>query len=148
MTTSISKDPIVRSLVAAWEAYRASEAKPGRYLILKSDLYKVRNGDPSAVFPLKLISPDNEVMAAVEHYFLCRAWVGNGIQPAWQMRAMKGIYNTGKELGVTPRHNPKIPVTPPSALQVVWQNRGIADGEADLKASGKAAPRIGMPPTY
>ena len=148
MTASPNKDAVVRNLIAAWEIYRGSEPKPTRYLTLKSDLYKARNGDPAAVYPIRLISTDNEVMAAVEHYFLCRAWVGNGIQPAWQMRAMKSIYNVGKELGVTPRHNPNNPVTPPSALQVTWQNRGIADGEADLKASGKSAPRVAMPPTY
>lgn len=148
MNNSISKDSTVRSLVAKWEAYRSGIPKPARYLKLKGDLYKVRNGDPSAVYPITLINTDDEVMAAVEHYYLCRGWVGNGVQPAWQMRAMKGIYNVGKELGVTPRHNPNKPVTPPSPLQVVWQNRGITDGEADLIDSGMTGPTVAMPPVY
>jgi hypothetical protein len=148
MPPSTDKDMTVRRLVAAWDNYRGGQAAPGRYLTLKRDLYNVRNGDPFASYPMTLIDPDDEVMAAVEHYFLCRAWVGNGVQPAWQMRAMKTVYNVGKELGVTPRHNPDKPVTPPSALQVAWQNRGIADGEADLKASGGSAPLVAAPPMY
>jgi hypothetical protein len=64
------------------------------------------------------------------------------------MRSMTWVYNSGKELGVTPRHNPSKPVTPPSALQQKFQDEGVADGEKDLKASGGKAPAIAPPPTY
>jgi hypothetical protein len=139
---------VVRDYIERWKKYRESTPDPQRYLQLKSDLYKVRNGSPDGVFPMRLIHPDDEVMACVEHYFLTRAWVGNGIQPAWQVRSMTWIYNTGKEAGVTPRHNPNKPVTPPSAVQRKFQEEGVTDGEADLKASGGVAPRISAPPTY
>jgi hypothetical protein len=141
-------EPIVRDYIERWKKYRETTAEPLRYMVLKKDLYDARNGSPSAVFPMRLIHPDDEVMACVEHYFLSRAWVGNGVYPAWQMRSMTWVYNSGKELGVTPRHNPSKPVTPPSALQQKFQDEGVADGEKDLKASGGKAPAIAPPPTY
>jgi hypothetical protein len=141
-------EPIVQDYIDRWIKYRDTTPEPARYMVLKSDLYNVRNGSPSAVYPMRLIHPDDEVMACVEHYFLSRAWVGNGIQPAWQMRSMTWIYNSGKEYGVTPRHNPSKPVTPPSAVQRKFQDKGVTDGEADLAAGGGSAPRISAPPLY
>jgi hypothetical protein len=65
------------------------------------------------------------------------------------MRRTKARRNDeGKSLGVTPRHNPSKPVTPPSDLQKKFQNEGIQDGERDLAASGRSAPWITSPPKY
>lgn len=136
----------VEAYISMWEAYRAATPSPARYDLLRQDLYNVRNG--LGTYPFYLIHSDDEVMAAAEHYFLSRAWVGSGKYPAWQMRAMTWIYNTGKEWGLTPRHNPDNPVTPPSALQRQFQDRGVADGEADLAASGGSAPLVADPPRY
>jgi len=142
------KRQTVWALIRRWEAFRRNEPIPARFLTLKRDLYNVRNAVPGTSYPASLTDPDDEVMAAVEHYFLCRAWVGNGVQPAWQMRAMTDIYNTGKEYGLTPRHNPNRPVTPPSQMQKDFQALGIADGEADLRVSGRKPPLVAKPPTY
>jgi hypothetical protein len=87
-------------------------------------------------------------MASVEHYFLCRAWVGLGVFPAWELRGLSDVYDYGKSLGVTPRHNPNKPVTPPSAIQKEFQAEGIRDGESDLSKSGKEAPYVTNPPKY
>ncbi|MCX7888594.1 MAG: hypothetical protein N2422_02545 [Rhodobacteraceae bacterium] len=142
------KRSVVWDLIRKWEAYRRNEPIPARFMTLKRDLYNVRNGVPGVIYPPYLVNPDDEIMAAVEHYFLCRAWVGNGVQPAWQLRAMTDIYNLGKEYGLTPRHNPARPVTPPSQMQKDFQAIGIADGEMDLKVSGRTAPLVAKPPTY
>jgi hypothetical protein len=148
----------VMSLIGQWIIYRESIAEPGRYLQLKQDLYNVRNDvkdDPikdskgaTVPYPTYLIDPDNEVMASIEHYFLCRGWVGNGVYNATQMRALAAVYNAGKKAGVTPRHNPSKPVSPPSAMQARFQEAGIADGQNDLIKSGKPAPGFKKPPTY
>jgi hypothetical protein len=151
--TSMSKDARVRTLIAQWSAYRGGLAEPARYDRLKSDLYCVRNpgfnGCPaSKAWPPHLVDPDDEVMAAVEHYFLTRSWVGSGQYPAWEVRALRSIYDLGKRLGVTPRHNPGKPVTPPSEMQKRFQDEGIRDGEADRSRAGGVAPLVGMPPKY
>jgi len=140
-------------LLAKWKTYESGIAEPERYCQLKSDLYQVRNAGwqgnpPISVWPADLIDPDDGMMAAVEHYFLCRCWVGNAIFPAWQLQSMNFIYNMGKIAGVTPQHNPNKPTTPLSALQMAAQLAGIRDGEKDLQKSGKSAPVIAMPPKY
>jgi hypothetical protein len=141
------------ALISLWRLYGAPLTDPQLSCKLKNDLYQVRNagwnGNPAiTVWPAHLIDPDDGMMAAVEHYFLCRCWVGTGVQPAWQLKAMNGIYDTGKKLGVTPRHNPNKPPSPPTELQVFAKAAGVRDGEADLKASGASAPWISKPPTY
>ncbi|SIN90435.1 hypothetical protein [Vannielia litorea] len=137
----------VQAYISMWESYRASTTPTtARYDQLRQDLYKVRNG--KGTYPIYLIHSDPEVMAAAEHYFLSRAWVGNGTYPAWQLRTMTWLYNTGKELGVTPQHNPNNPTTPPSAVQRHFQSQGVTDGEADLAAAGGSAPLVASPPTY
>lgn len=143
----------VNDLIAKWKVYRGSIAEPGRYCQIKTDLYQVRNAGwqgnpPISVWPAHLIDADDGMMAAVEHYFLCRCWVGNGIYPAWQLRTMNFVYDMGKLAGVTPRHNPNKPTTPLTAIQMACQEAGIRDGEADLKKSGKSAPWVAMPPKY
>lgn len=143
----------VRLLIGKWELYRAAVPEPERYGILKDDLYKVRNagfnGLPSPPnYPAELVDPNDEIMACVEHYFLCRAWVGLGVMPAWELRGVRDIYDYGKSLGITPRHNPNKPVTPPSAMQKDFQAEGIRDGESDLANSGKEGPSISAPPMY
>jgi hypothetical protein len=145
---TVGKETRVKALIGNWQAHRAAEAEPGRYLILAKDLYEVRNATGTTGYPAHLIDPDEEIMAAVEHYFLCRGLVGNAVQPAWEMRVLKGIYNTGKLLRITPRHNRAKPVTPLTKMQVAFQDRGIADGQADLKAAGLKAPKIAKPLKY
>jgi len=104
-------------LTEKWTVYRGSIAEPERYSQIASDLYQVRNpgvgvNPPISFWPAHLIDPDDEIMAAVEHYFLCRDWVGNGKFPVWQVEAMRITYDLGKLLGVTPRHNKHKPTTP------------------------------------
>jgi len=147
------KEATVRTLIAGWNAYRGALSGSDRYCQLKNDLYCVRNPGfnrcPAlSAWPPHLVDPDDEIMAAVEHYFLTRCWVGTGQFPAWQMRAMRDIYDAGKRLGLTPRHNPNNPVTPPSPLQRRFQNEGIRDGERDLARSGRSAPWVASPPRY
>lgn len=149
----MSKDKIVWSLIKAWIKHHVGPLATPNYCLLKNDLYQARNPGFNGLlaishWPAHLISSDAEVMAAVEHYFLARCWVGTDEQPAWQMRAMSAIYNAGKHLGVTPQHNPNNPVTPPSALQSRFQEEGITAGEADLVANGGSAPVVASPPTY
>ena len=149
----MSKEKIVWSLIKEWIKFRNGHLTTPDYCQLKTDLYQARNpgfnGSPAlSHWPAHLISSDTEIMAAVEHYFLARCWVGTGVQPAWQLRAMSSIYNFGKHLGITPQHNPNNPVTPPSDLQSKFQNYGIVAGEADLATSGVTAPSIAPPPTY
>lgn len=143
----------LNDLIAKWKAYRAGLPEPDRYEQIRADLYQVRNPGwngcpPITVWPPHLVDPDDSMMAAVEHYFLCRAWVGSGKFPAWQMHAMNAVYDLGKMAGVTPKHNPNKPTSPLTALQMAAKVAGIRDGGADLEKSGKSAPLIAKPPTY
>lgn len=143
----------LNELLRLWRAYRAPLTDPDLSCKLKDDLYKVRNAGwngnpPLSVWPAALIDPDDSMMAAVEHYFLCRCWVGKGIQPAWQLTVMNNIYDWGKMMGLTPQHNPNKPVSKLTALQMAAKVAGIRDGEADLAASGESGPWISKPPTY
>ena len=105
------------ALRAAWVVYRASVTPVwAQYDQLRQDLYQVRNagwnGNPPITFwPASLIDADDGMMAAIEHYFLCRAWVGNGVFNATQMRAQNTLYDDGKRLHLTPQHNPNKPTT-------------------------------------
>jgi len=143
----------LNDLIAKWKAYRASLPEPTRYEQIASDLYKVRNPDwhgnpPLSSWPPHLLDSDDSMIAAVEHYFLCRSWVGSGKYPAWQVQAMNLLYDTGKMLGITPRHNPNKPTSPLTALQMAAKVAGIRDGSTDLAKSGKSAPFVAMPPKY
>ncbi|MFO1351257.1 MAG: hypothetical protein U1F68_11535 [Gammaproteobacteria bacterium] len=149
-----AKEARVRDLINQWKIYRGAIPECDRYCPLASDLYCVRNpglGSCPALssWPSHLVDPDDEIMASVEHYFLTRCWVGTGQFPAWQVRAMRWIYNTGKEWGLTPRHNPNRPVTPPSEMQRKFQDEGVRDGEGDLTRCGRSAPTLPRrPPQY
>ena len=149
----MSKETRVRQLIAEWETYHGNLNGSARYAQLAGDLYCVRNPGfngcpPLSHWPGNLLDPDDEIMASVEHYFLTRSMVGSGQMPAWEMRAVRNIYDAGKRLGVTPRHNPNRPVTPPSAMQRAFQDEGIHDGETDLASAGRSAPLVAMPPRY
>ena len=153
MTTIAQQTIRLNELIRLWKTYRVSIAEPQRYCQLKTDLYQVRNagwnGNPIiTVWPANLIDSDDSMMAAVEHYFLCRCWIGTGQFPSWQLQTMNFVYNMGKLAGVTPRHNPNNPATPLTALQMAAQIAGIRDGEADLRRSGGSAPLIARPPQY
>ena len=143
----------LNDLIAKWKAFRGAIPEPDRYEQIRADLYQVRNAGwqgnpPLSVWPPNLIDPDDSMMAAVEHYFLCRAWVGSGKYPAWQMQAMNFVYDLGKRTGITPRHNPNNPTSKLTPVQVDAKAMGIRDGSADLKKSGKSAPLVAKPPTY
>lgn len=139
-------------LAEKWIVYRGSINEPERYSQLARDLYQVRNPggkNPDINFwPANLIDSDVEIMAAIEHYFLCRNWVGNAIFPVWQVEAMRVTYDLAKLMGVAPRHNKNNPTTPITELQVQMQILGVKHGEKDLLKSGKKAPRIAKPPKY
>jgi len=143
----------LNELIALWKTYRSTVPEPERYCQIKTDLYQVRNPEwngspPLSAWPGHLVDPDDSMMAAVEHYFLCRCWVGTGVYPAWQMRTMNFVYDMGKLAGVTPKHNPNKPTSPLTLHQMAAKEAGIRDGERDLAKSGKSAPLIGRPPTY
>jgi hypothetical protein len=143
----MSKIARVNELIEAWKVYRNGETEPGRYDALRQDLYNVRNGIGS--YPPHLLDPDDEVLASVEHYFLCRGWVGNGHFPAWQVTDLVLLYDAGKMLNLTPRHNKNKPTTPLSAMQIAFQAKGIKDGETDAKIHGIDVPILPrMPPKY
>jgi len=143
----------LNELIAKWKSYRAPLADSDLYCQLRQDLYQVRNAGwdgnpPLADWPPDLVDPDDSMMAAVEHYFLCRCWVGTGQFPAWQMRAMNHVYDIGKMAGITPQHNPNKPTSKLTLLQMAAKEAGVRDGEADLAKSGKSAPLIAKPPKY
>jgi len=140
-------------LLTKWKVYRSAVPEPQRNCSIKNDLYVVRNADwngnpPISTWPPDLIDPDDAMMAAVEHYFLCRCWVGTGVYPAWEVRTMNLLYDWGKMAGVTPRHNPTKPTSPLTALQMSAKVAGVRDGEADLAKSGKSGPWFTKPPVY
>lgn len=142
-----------RELVRNWSAYRASLPEQDRYERIRNDLKQARNpgwqGNPPLTFwPAHLIDPDSAMLAAIEHYFLCRAWVGSGKYPAWQMISMSAVYDAGKMVGFSRRHNPSQPTTPLTSLQMWAQAEGVRDGSQDLKRSGKSAPLVAPPPAY
>ena len=142
-----------RELVRHWTRYRASLPEPARYDQIRIDLKQVRNpglagNPPVSSWAPQLLDPDPAMVAAVEHYFVARAWVGSGKYPAWQMLAMSAIYDAGKMIGVTPQHNPKQPTTQLTSLQIWAKAEGVRDGSNDLKSSGKTAPMVGAPPKY
>lgn len=148
----------VNSLILAWEEYARSLSEtetdyPELACVLKGFLYQVRNAGsgrnpPISAWPANLVDSDDAIMASVEHYFLCRCWVGTGVQPAWQMRLMTDVYNVGKRLGVTPQHNPDNPTSPLTPAQQFAQTLGILHGEFDLARTGGTAPTFGPLPNY
>lgn len=142
-----------KELVRNWNMYRASLPEPDRYEQIRIDLKQVRNpgwqgNPPLSSWPTNLIDSDSAMVAAVEHYFVCRSWVGSGKFPAWQMLTMSAVYDLGKMVGASPRHNPKQPTTQLTSLQMWAQAEGVRDGGNDLKISGRSAPPVAMPPRY
>jgi hypothetical protein len=153
MTSSNPQIDRLNELISRWKDFRVALLEPARYCQIKDDLYQVRNAGwdsnpPIGAWPPALVDPDDSMMAAVEHYFLARCWVGIGKFPAWQMRAMNHIYDLGKVLGATPRHNPNKPTSKLTVLQMAAKEAGVRDGESDLAKSGKRAPSIAAPPKY
>ena len=133
----------VWNLIGAWERYRIGEKQPERYLTLWKDVRNARRRVATEAYPEHLYDMDDEVMAATEHYFLCRAWVGNGVRPAWQMRSIKGVYNLLKQYDLVSRTDPKFPVSPLSEMQVRFQDEGINAGLKDMRNYDIKDPVIG-----
>src|SRR5271165_3600678 len=111
----------LNELNTKWKIFCSKTPEPERYCEISGDLYQVRNAGwngnkPLGAWPADLVDSDDAMMAAVEHYFLCRCWVGTAKFPAWEVRAMDVIYDLEKIGGVTPRHNPNKPTSRPTAL--------------------------------
>ena len=145
MATPASQIARINDLLAKWRAYRVGLPDPALSCQIKTDLYQVRNAGwkgnpPITVWPPDLIDPDDKVMAAVEHYFLCRCWVGTGQFPAWEMRAMNMVYDMGKAAGVTPRHNPTKPTTPLTALQMAAKRKASRTAKPTSPNPARALP--------
>ena len=153
MATSNPQIDRLNELIAKWKSFRVALPVATLHCQLKDDLYQVRNAGweanpPIGDWPPDLVDPDDATMAAVEHYFLCRCWVGTGKFPAWQMRVMNHLYDIGKMAGVAPRHNPNKSTSKLTLLQMAAKEAGVRDGETDLAKSGKAAPWVAAPPKY
>ena len=146
----MGKEARVDELIAKWNNYRSQSPEPGRYQELSHDLYNIRNDIAvTPPFPSDLNDSDPEVMAAVEHYYLCRGWIGNGVYPPDQVAAMVLLYDAGKLAHVTPRHNKSKPVTRMSWMQFVYQNKGMNDGIKDAKRFNVDTPILWKaPPKY
>ncbi|BBU31921.1 hypothetical protein BTHE68_56550 [Burkholderia sp. THE68] len=143
----------MNELIAKWNSFRVDIPAPERFDQIRRDLYQVRNAGwdgnpPIGTWPPELVDPDDAMMAAVEHYYLCRAWVGSGKFPAWEMSVLNFIYDAGKVVGASPRHNPNKPTTKLSSLQLTAQKNGVRDGKVDLATSGQSAPWAASPPKY
>ncbi|MDE1949433.1 MAG: hypothetical protein KGL43_17865 [Burkholderiales bacterium] len=61
---------------------------------------------------------------------------------------MNDIYDLGKKLGLTPRHNPNKPTSRLTDLQMIAKEAGVRDGLADAAKSAGSAPLVAKPPTY
>jgi hypothetical protein len=137
----------VRREIAKWEKFRDAYPWPERGKILRADLYNFRNG--KGIFTPDLGDSRDYINASVEHYFLCYSYIACGEYPVYQVEAMVKIYNAGKSAGLTPRHNPDKPVTPPSDMQKYFQRCGIDDGIYDAKIYGTPTVWLpGLPPVY
>lgn len=146
----------VRVRIMKWIGFRSKLKEPSRYLQLKDDLWVARNpkhknskGRINKI-PADLIDERDYINASVEHYFICRAWVGNGVYPLSQVELMTRTYNLGKTLGLTPAANPDQPVTPPSEMQRYFQQQGMYDGsnDADTYGTGASPFSWSLPPLY
>ncbi len=172
----MSREDTVDALIGRWTRYgleQEDEANPGQkykaprvYGFLAKCLYQVRNPGKAKVgylklhsgtsvnpavswWPTHLVDDDPEIMAAIEHYFLVRFWIGNAVYSAFQTKIMIGTYMGGKSLFPDlMRHNPDNPVTPVSDLQKTFQAKGITHGESDLKIHGGEPPLLAEPPVY
>ena len=137
----------VRREIMNWEKFRDQIEWPERGKVLRSDLYNFRN--EKGVFPAWVGHARDDINASVEHYFLCYSYIACGEYAVYQVEAMVKIYNAGKSVGLTPRHNPNKPVTPPSDMQKYFQQCGIDDGVTDAAIYGTPTiwlPRL--PPVY
>jgi hypothetical protein len=102
--------------------------------ILRKELKAYRHGSPDPA-----VWTDLNV-AAAEHYFLMRAWVGACTISTEQALAMTHGYDlakivtraVGQEEAL--RHNPDRPTTPPDPDVVQWGVTGIAHGLIDRRA--------------
>lgn len=107
---------------------------PGVTEILRKELKAYRNGSPDPA-----VWTDLDV-AAAEHYFLMRSWVGSCKISIEQGIAMTHGYDLAKVITRAfdaedlLRHNPGRPTTPPDPDVVKWGLHGIAMGEVDRRA--------------
>ena len=138
-----------RLRTAWWLHHKNIKSPVERSKRIQKDIFEIRNGILGQTgLPAQLRTADDEVLAALEHYFLCRWWVGSGRYPSWEVWGMVALYNISKEVGVTPRFNASRPPTPLSNMQMIFQQQGICSGEKDLAASGNEAATVAMPPLY
>jgi hypothetical protein len=154
-----NKDTDVQSLIQAWTRYGVELGPQKQLDTIKNALYAYRNGLMSEKeLPATLVSPDGEVMAAVEHYFYARSEVCSAEYSLTNMKTMIVSYQVAKALGLDLRHNKNNPTSPPSELQKQWALRGADDGERDRlmenarrKTRGEPTlepPLFRMPPNF
>ncbi|MEO8856312.1 MAG: hypothetical protein ABI343_04915 [Burkholderiaceae bacterium] len=153
-----SIDDRVRSVATIWCGQPSSLPLGDRLAQIAGQLYRYRNpptADPSAMtkwtaffasLPKGSVDPDEEVMAAVEHYFYARSQVANGEYSAMNMKAMVLGYQLLKKAGVDLRHNKNNPTTVPSKLQQQWALTGVAQGTSDLSSGNSDRKRKNQPP--
>ncbi len=156
---SISKDQEVRLLVEKWLSKGGGLSIQERLEAIKTALYMYRNNlTKDGEIPPELVSSDEEVVAALEHYFYARSEVASANYSAMNMKAMIHGYQLAKKIGFDLRHNKNNPTTKPSELQQKWALLGVDKGAQDLatinmqnKRSGKSsmeAPMFRMPPNF
>lgn len=130
----MSKDDAVRALATAWCAVSFPGTVPEQLKQIASALYAIRNNKVDlAKIPPSLLSDDEEVTAAVEHYFFARSQVANAEYSVMNMKAFILGYQLAKRLGIDMRHNSTKPTTAPSSLQQTWALLGADQGVQDLK---------------
>ncbi len=154
------KNMIVKTLVDKWLIKKGNGLTLVKRLeVIKKELYLYRNGRTAGrTITRDLLSDDEEVMAALEHYFFARYHVAAANYSLNNMKVMILSYQLIKEHGPDVRHNKNIPTTPPSTFQKFWGERGADAGHRDLtarnlvnKSKGRPIeepPLFRLPPTF
>lgn len=153
------RDRDVRMLVNGWLSKGKGLPMIDKLEAIKTALYLYRNNQTEdGAIPAELLSDDDEVVAAVEHYFYARHEVASANYSALNMKAMIIGYQLAKTVGIDMRHKKENPTTKPSVLQKSWALLGAEDGEKDLAtANAKRAsagkeklspPAFRMPPNF
>ena len=129
---SSQKERSVSQTIDAWLKRVAHPPSLDALQEIKTALYMYRNNQlVEGQIAKSLTAQDDEVMAAVEHYFFARSEVASGEYSENNMRVMIISYQLAKKMKLDMRHNANKPATPPSELQKRWALLGAAHGEKD-----------------
>jgi len=153
-----SKDDAVRAIATAWCYMPSGLPAPERLAEIAAIFYLYRNpptDENSEEYrrwrtyfdnlPAGTLSADDEVVAAVEHYFFSRSQVARGEYSSANMSAFIHIYQLAKRTGLDLRHNKNNPTTAPSDLQQTWALLGAAQGKQDLATANEQAKAANKP---